>query len=175
MLKLVVVLAVFMLAGCEASANEGINPSSPEDTVEVLQNLLGNEGIPEPELADMHWGLRESYTLDEDNFLFLNEDGDEIEQINLRSVTEEEARAALELIGFPEVGIFEDMFNYTEEEMEDDISTKEHFTNYEGVGVNLRVNQDVESPGGDFMLFDYEDPYHLMILFNEDRFDTFRE
>lgn len=175
MFKKIVPLTLIFLSGCSVSAKNEIDSESPEKTVEVLQNLLGNEEMPEAELADMHFGLRESYTLDEHNFLFLDETGNEIEQINLLSVSKEEARAALELVGFPEAEIFEDMLNYTEEDMQDTVKTKEHFTNYEGVGIELKINESTKIPGSDFSLFDYDDPYNLMILFNEERFDSFKK
>lgn len=159
--------------GCDINTEQNINPEKPEDTVVLLQEILSNEEIPEREHMDMFDGIREGYTLDEQNFLFLTKTGDEIEQINLLDITKEEAEEVLSLIGFPEVSTFVTMLNYSEEEREDSANIKSHFTSYEGVGVKLEVNEDMLTPGG-AVLFEYDEPYSLSIVYNEDRFDDFK-
>ena len=161
------------LVGCDTSAGQDINPKAPDDTVVLLQEVLSNEQIPETEHMDLYDGIREGYVLDEQNFIYLTKDGNEIEQINLIDITKEETEATLGLIGFPEVPTFVTMLNYSEEEREDSTNIKSHFTSYEGVGLRLKINEDMLTPGGT-VLFEYDEPYNLTIVYNEDRFDLFK-
>lgn len=168
-------LFVFLLVGCSQN-NSGINIENPEETSETFQEILGNENEVEVSVQDWVFGMRDTYELDQENSFFLTSDGEKIEQINLNSVTKEEVQLILEELDFPTSEIFEEMLGYTEEELEDFPSnlTDEHFTNYNGTGVNLRINSAFNNKAIGFSLYDYNEPYGMNIVFDEDRFEDFK-
>lgn len=162
-------LSTFILAACSST---GIDATNPEQTARSLQSILGVEGEVEPYLEEWGSGIRKTYSIDEQSVFFLDKEEEMIEQINLRSLTKDEVLQVLDDLEFPDAYSFEYMLEYTNEELENITSsmTTQSFTNYQGIGINLKIND----PEDHFVQsFEIDKPYGMNIVFNEERFEVF--
>lgn len=162
-------IIVLLLSACSST---GIDATKPEQTANSLQEILNVDGEVEPHLEEWSDGIRQTYEIDEYSTFFLDKDEEKIEQINLRNLSKDEVVTILEDLEFPEAYSLESMLDYSETELENVDATMitESFTNYQGVGVQLIIN----NPSDHFVQsFNINKPYRMTIIFNEDRFEIF--
>lgn len=153
-----------MLAGC--SQGSGVSIEEPRKTAEFFNDELDLNSELVETTAEYYDGIKDVIEIDEDTVVVLN-DEDSVEQVHFNNRNKEEVTQILELIEFPtDSESIKEALSITPDIATVDNSS--YFTNYEGTGVFI----DVALPS---YVEDEESPYSLLLLYNEDRFDAFKE
>lgn len=153
-----------ILAGC--SQSNGFSVEDPRKTAEFFNDELDINNELVETTAEYYDGIKDVIEIDEDTVVVLN-DEDSVEQVHFNNRNKEEVIQILDLIEFPtESESIEEALSITPAVAT--VDTNSYFTNYEGTGVFI----DVALPS---YVKDEESPYSLLLLYNEDRFDAFKE
>lgn len=158
------VLFTILLSGCST----GIDPENPEKSVGFLQDHFEIEAEAEETQFDMMVGIKDGYVVRDDISVVLNEEK-KIEEIILNDLDKEEAVSLLETIDFPVTDSMEHFMNLNESEMEFPNIGEPYFTSYKGVGVELFKKGEI------FKKTSGNKDFRVVLLYNEERFDDFKE
>ena len=150
-------LAIITLSACAPGA---IDPESGEDTAAYLNDVLEKDLDLELTQVEYGTGISDVYELGVDTRVVLN-DEQGVSQIEFDQLNEEEVLDRLALIDFPESTTIDTALSDTGKDQI--LRSNYYFTEYQGAGALIMGDMDATAAT--------PNPYRLIIIYDEDRFE----
>lgn len=165
---LIIIFTIFFLSACSPKA---INSDDGKKTAQFLINELNLENnnleVVKKEYAD--GGIYDVYELNESITIIMNDKGG-VDRINFINVDGDEVRKILTLIKFPESSSIERVLKTDGSTFTDEFDDEETLVEYQGVGVTLVYHSEFIKD-----LLDYNNPFTLQLLFDENTIAEYKE